>query len=87
VHRCELGEVVECMYCHSHVALGQDCVYAVTENAVLCFHCTVSRGGVYEDSERTWKRLPDLSELQRDAAAARKPRRHWGLEAAEHPET
>ena len=54
---------VECLLCGLEVSLGRECVFAVSENAALCFTCAVCRGGTYDEREHTWTRLPSLTGL------------------------
>jgi hypothetical protein len=56
-------EVTRCMLCASLVKPGAAPVYALDEDAVLCFHCAVQRGGTYDDARRTWVALPCCSGL------------------------
>ena len=54
---------VECLLCGLGVSLDRERVFAVSENAALCFSCAVCRGGTYDDREHTWTRLPALTGL------------------------
>ncbi|MET0388922.1 MAG: hypothetical protein ABW321_23315 [Polyangiales bacterium] len=75
--KCELRELVDCVLCGSDVSLGLDCAYAMSVDAALCFSCAVCRGGVYDDSRRSWIALPDLSGLPTPRSPSSAPKRYW----------
>ena len=55
--------LTHCVLCGSpHSPAGRP-VYALDEDAVLCFPCAVQRGGVYDDLARSWIALPVRSGL------------------------
>ena len=65
MHRSEAQDLVSCSQCGAEVSLGADRVYAITEDAALCFGCAIKRGGVYDEAHDSWTRAPDLRGIER----------------------
>lgn len=79
---CELEELVDCILCGCDVSLGRDCAYAIGEASVLCFSCAVCRGGIYDEVNHTWTKLPDVTGLQgRERSERVLHRRYWAYAA------
>ena len=51
-------ELTRCVLCGSMVKPGGAPVYALDEDALLCFHCAVQRGGTYDEAAHNWVALP-----------------------------
>jgi hypothetical protein len=64
MHRSEARELVDCLSCGAEVSLGVDRVFAVTEDAALCFACATKRGGTYSEAHDRWTKAPSLSGLR-----------------------
>ncbi|HET8939409.1 MAG TPA: hypothetical protein VFN67_38450 [Polyangiales bacterium] len=64
MHRSEARDLVACLSCGAEVSLGVDRVFAVTEDAALCFACAVRRGGSYSEAHDHWTKAPNLKGLR-----------------------
>ena len=63
--------LTHCVLCESKLAPAARPVYALEEDAVLCFPCAVLRGGVYDDAARSWVAQPARAGLPLRAARPR----------------
>lgn len=63
MHQSEARDLVSCLSCGAEVSLGVDRVFAVTEDAGLCFACAVRRGGSYSEAHDQWTKAPSLEGL------------------------
>jgi hypothetical protein len=70
MHRSESSDLVACASCGAEVSLGVDRVFALTEDAALCFACALRRGGSYSEAHDRWTQAPSLTGL-RDLAPER----------------
>lgn len=64
MHRSEARDLVSCLSCGAEVSIGVDRVFALTEDAALCFACAIQRGGSYSEAHDTWTKAPDISGLR-----------------------
>ena len=64
MHRSEARDLVACVACGAEVSLGADRVFALTEDAALCFACAVRRGGSYSEAHDHWTKAPNLNGLR-----------------------
>lgn len=60
MHRQEQSEQIECYDCGASVAPGTDRAFVVSDEAVLCFECSVERGGRYDEVQDAWLKAPRL---------------------------
>jgi hypothetical protein len=64
MHRSEALDLVSCLSCGAEVSLAVDRVFALTEDAAICFACAVRRGGSYSEAHDQWTKPPNLSGLR-----------------------
>lgn len=55
-----------CASCGAEIEGVADRPYAYGDDDVLCFACSVARGGVYDDHYDRWVTTPDLRDLEPD---------------------
>lgn len=61
MHTEEWNDVVDCYECGATIAPDTDRVFALSEDAFLCFACAVARGGVYDAKEERWTVPPSAA--------------------------
>jgi hypothetical protein len=64
MHRSEARDLVSCSACGAEVSLAVDRVFALSEDAALCFACAVRRGGSYSEARDQWTKPPNLSGIR-----------------------
>lgn len=62
MHRSEERLEERCVACGADVLPETDRVFAVGEDAVLCYACASARGGVYDEVEDRWSPAPRWTE-------------------------
>lgn len=60
-------EVIEpryvCSDCKKDVDPEREHCFAITDEVVLCYTCSVRRGGAYDESDDKWARAPRLEDV------------------------
>jgi hypothetical protein len=64
------GEFLGCLDCGTTVAPAVDRLYAVGYQGVLCMHCSLARGGSYEERTDHWTVAPEVGDLLEPADRA-----------------
>ncbi len=59
----ESDELVSCLECGSTVDPRADRVFSITEEAILCYSCSLRRGGEYDGVRDKWSVAPRLDGL------------------------
>lgn len=67
MHRSEEERWSTCVACGSAVVPAADRCYRFGERGVLCFVCSVERGGSYDEEQDRWRSAPSVDELSRFA--------------------
>ena len=62
MHRSEADQQLVCAACGATVDPGAR-VYGFAPLAVLCWDCSLARGGRYDAHEERWTRPPSVSDL------------------------
>jgi len=63
MHQSEWNELAQCADCNADLAPGTDRGYAFGEDIVLCFACSLRRGGQWDPTHDRWLVGPDLAGL------------------------
>lgn len=63
MHQTESNELTECAECGAEVSPGPDRAYVYSDENVLCFECSVKRGGSWDAAHERWEKAPDLTGL------------------------
>ena len=63
MHESEAALYETCASCASEV-LASERAYAFGDS-VVCYECSLARGGIYDDVHDRWTRTPDVAELRR----------------------
>ena len=63
MHREESERLASCVECGATVAVGPDRSYSFGLEAVLCWDCSLRRGGQWCDEEDRWKEPPRVADL------------------------
>ncbi len=61
MHTTEAAQYEICASCGTEV-LSSERAYAF-EESVLCYECSLARGGVYDELHDRWTSAPDVSDL------------------------
>jgi hypothetical protein len=69
----DLGSAVDCMECGKTVDLEGERCFAITDEVVLCYTCSVRRGGAYDSADDKWVVAPRLGNLGRGEGEGRVP--------------
>lgn len=67
MHRSEQQQWSSCVSCGAAVIPAADRCYRFGERGVLCFECSIERGGNYDEHRDQWRTEPQLGELSRFA--------------------
>jgi hypothetical protein len=57
------AELVDCVECGSTVDPATDRAFAITGESVLCYACSMRRGGQYDGTQEKWAIAPRLDGL------------------------
>ena len=60
MHKEEFESLAECADCGRTIDPALDFVFAMADDAFLCFDCAISRGGLYDAEEERWVVPPDV---------------------------
>jgi hypothetical protein len=59
----DLEGLLDCIDCGTTVAPERDRAFSITDEVVLCYECSVRRGGVYDSDRDQWAIAPSLEEI------------------------
>jgi hypothetical protein len=62
MHQSEAALYQTCASCATEVLTTERC-YAF-DDSVLCFECSIARGGAYDELHDRWTRSPDVADLR-----------------------
>jgi hypothetical protein len=63
MHRSEASELVVCSDCGASVSSGQDREFEFGGALVLCFDCSLRRGGRYDEARDLWSHAPTFDDI------------------------
>ncbi|MCK6534585.1 MAG: hypothetical protein L6Q84_16545 [Polyangiaceae bacterium] len=63
MHQTESTELTQCAECGAEIAPGPDRAFAYSDEDVICYECSVKRGGVWDALHERWEKDPDLAGL------------------------
>ncbi|HBZ71158.1 MAG TPA: hypothetical protein DEP35_16065 [Deltaproteobacteria bacterium] len=61
--RSELEEFAACALCRAQIALGDDRSFAFGNDQVMCWECSLGRGGRYDAQHERWEVAPHIADL------------------------
>jgi len=64
MHESELRRLVDCVCCGATLSVARDRAYSLAHDRVLCFECSVRRGGRFDEERDDWSSPPDTLDLQ-----------------------
>lgn len=73
MHRSEQADLMDCIECGSTIDPVADRPFAITDEIVLCYACSLRRGGEYDTVQEKWSKAPRLEGLP---GAPEEPRHH-----------
>ncbi|MBZ0117432.1 MAG: hypothetical protein K8H88_10580 [Sandaracinaceae bacterium] len=63
MHSSEASREARCAACGVHITTSGDRVFAFGEDRVLCFACSIARGGIHDEEAGRWTQPPDHEDL------------------------
>ncbi|MCE7894131.1 MAG: hypothetical protein DYH12_31275 [Sorangiineae bacterium PRO1] len=63
MHETESDELTQCEECGAEVAPARDRAFVYSDENVLCYGCSVKRGGAWDALHERWEKTPDLTGL------------------------
>ena len=63
-------DVLGCSDCGRPIDAETERAFAITPEIVLCYECSVRRGGSYDDARDAWRTAPRLEGLPEQRAQA-----------------
>lgn len=63
MHESEADDLIQCIDCGAEISPGADRGYLVNDEQVLCYACSIRRGGAWDSAHERWQKSPDLSGL------------------------
>lgn len=63
MHRSEADRLLPCNACGQETGGAADRGFSGGGDTVLCYDCSVRRGGTWDEAENRWTREPDTADL------------------------
>jgi hypothetical protein len=64
MHRSDKSDLVVCSDCGASVNSGCDREFEFGGTLVLCFECSLNRGGRYDEAKDLWSHAPTFDDIE-----------------------